>query len=110
MLIKSKTYLDNIGEKITNEMLDNASPIEQAKTKNSPCAKCIALSCCGGGCPFDGMKRFNCLNDKRECIITPPLIELAIENIIKYFKDNPKEIKDGLVNQTLIRSIVTGKK
>ena len=107
---KIDNKLDNIGEKITNEMLDNASPIEQAKTKNSPCAKCIALSCCGGGCPFDGMKRFNCLNDKRECIITPPLIELAIENIIKYFKDNPKEIKDGLVNQTLIRSIVTGKK
>ena len=107
---KIDNKLDNIGKKITNEMLDNASPIEQAKTKNSPCSKCIALSCCGGGCPFDGMKRFNCLNDKRECIITPPLIELAIKDIVKYFNDNPKEIKDGLVNQTLIRSIITGEK
>ena len=91
-------------------MLDKASPIEQAKKRNSPCAKCIALSCCGGGCPFDGMKRFNCLNDKRECIITPPLIELAINEIVNYFKNNQKDIKEGFVNQQLIRSIITGKK
>lgn len=106
---KIDNKLDNIGKNITNEMLDAASPIEQAKNKDSVCSNCIALSCCGGGCPFDGMKRFNCLNDKRECIITPPLIELAIKNIINYFNDNPKEIKDGFIEQKLIRNIITGK-
>ena len=103
---KFDNILDNVGKTITNEILDANSPIELAKTKNSPCSKCIALSCCGGGCPFDGIKRYNCLTDKRECIITPPLIEKAINSVIEYFKDNPNEIKDGFIDQQLVKKIV----
>lgn len=106
---KIDNKFDNISKKITNKMLDEASPIEQAKKKESPCSKCIALSCCGGGCPFDGMKRFNCLNDKRECEITPPLIEEAIKEVVNYFKKNPNKIENGLINQSLIRKIINGK-
>jgi radical SAM protein with 4Fe4S-binding SPASM domain len=106
---KIDNIYDNVGANITNEMLDANSPIELAKDKPSSCANCIALSCCGGGCPFDGMKRFKCLTDKRECIITPPLIELAVKDVVKYFKSNPDKIKDGFVDQQLIKTIVKGK-
>lgn len=50
---------DNLKEIFTNKLLDKNSPIELAKNENSCCSRCIALACCGGGCPFDGMKQAN---------------------------------------------------
>ena len=68
-----------------------------SKDKNSPCSKCMALACCGGGCPFDGMKRYNCLTDKRECIITPALIKEAVNDIIKAFNDKDIKLSNGII-------------
>lgn len=97
---------DDLKGRVTNEMLDKNSPIELAKDEKSPCSKCIAVSCCGGGCPFDGMKRFSCLTDKRECIITPPLIEAAIENIVEKFKKQKIKVSNGLIEPEIIRKLL----
>lgn len=97
---------DELKLKVTNELLDKNSPIELAKDPNSCCSKCIAVACCGGGCPFDGMKRFNCITDKRECVITPPLIKLAVEDIVSEFKKRKIKIEDGLINPKLINELL----
>ena len=97
---------DELKLKVTNELLDKNSPIELAKDPNSCCSKCIAVACCGGGCPFDGMKRFNCITDKRECVITPPLIKLAVEDITSEFKKREIKIEDGLINPKLINELL----
>lgn len=97
---------DELKLKVTNELLDKNSPIELAKDPNSCCSKCIAVACCGGGCPFDGMKRFNCITDKRECVITPPLIKLAVEDIASEFKKRKIKIEDGLINPKLINELL----
>jgi radical SAM protein with 4Fe4S-binding SPASM domain len=97
---------DSLKEFATNELLDKNSPIELAKNKNSECSKCIALACCGGGCPFDGMKRFNCLTDKRECVITPALINNAINDILKALKNGKVKLKDGLIEPEIIYKIL----
>lgn len=97
---------DDLKHCITNELLDKNSPIELAKDNNSCCSKCIALACCGGGCPFDGMKRFNCLTDKRECVITPPLIDMAIKDIVKAFKNQEIEVPNGLIKPDIINKLL----
>lgn len=103
--------IDNEKEKtlkarITNDLLDKNSPVELAKDSNSPCSRCIAVSCCGGGCPFDGMKRFNCLTDKRECVITPALINLAVNDVAKAIKENTIEVQNGLIKPEIIKRIL----
>ena len=97
---------DDLKLRVTNELLDKNSPIELAKDNKSNCEKCIALSCCGGGCPFDGMKRFNCLTDKRECIITPPLINMAINNVVNAFKKHEIKVENGLIEPDIINKII----
>lgn len=91
---------------ITNEMLDKNSPIELSKNDSSCCSKCIALACCGGGCPFDGMKRFNCITDKRECVITPPLIDMAIKDVINAFKKEKIQLSNGLIEPEIINKLL----
>ncbi len=97
---------ENFEVNITNKLLDENSPIELAKNKDSSCSSCIALSSCGGGCPFDGIKRYNCLTDKRECIITPPLIEEAIESIIEELNNNPERIEDGFISPNKVKKMI----
>ena len=97
---------DNLKDYVTNELLNKNSPVELAKNADSCCSKCIAVSCCGGGCPFDGMKRFKCLTDKRECVITPPLIEMAINDIVKGLKNSKIKIKDGLIDKEIIDKLL----
>ncbi len=97
---------DDLKMRVTNEMLDKNSPIELAKDENSDCSNCNALACCGGGCPFDGMKRFNCLTDKRECIITPALIDVAIKDIVKAFKERKIEVPNGVIKPDIIRNLL----
>lgn len=97
---------DNLKQIITNDMLDKNSPIELAKNENSQCANCIALASCGGGCPFDGMKRFNCLTDKRECIITPKLVSLAVENVVNKFKKQNIRVPNGLIEPKIIKKLL----
>lgn len=97
---------DNLRTKITNEMLNNNSPIELAKNEDSDCAKCVALACCGGGCPFDGMKRFSCLTDKRECVITPELINLAVNDVVEAFKNDTVKVENGLIDPEIINQII----
>ena len=97
---------DNLKEYVTNERLDQNSPIELAKDEKSACSKCTALASCGGGCPFDGMKRFGCLTDKRECVITPALIDEAIKDIVEGIKSGKVEIEDGLIDPKVIDKIL----
>lgn len=97
---------DNLKDRITNELLDKNSPIELAKNPESECSRCIATASCGGGCPFDGMKRFNCLTDKRECIITPSIINLALEDIKNAFYNNEFNVPNGLIEPEIINKIL----
>ncbi len=97
---------DDLKLRVTNELLDKNSPIELAKDTKSDCSKCIALACCGGGCPFDGMKRFNCLTDKRECIITPPLVKMAINNVVEKFKNQEISVPNGLIEPDIINKLL----
>lgn len=99
---------DNLRYKVTNKMLDKNSPVELAKNYKNKCSSCIAMSCCGGGCPFDGMKRYQCLTDKRECIITPPVIEMAINKVVDGIRKNKDNLvlKNGLIDQNTIEKFV----
>lgn len=97
---------DNLKEKITNEALDKNSPIELAKNIESECSKCVATASCGGGCPFDGMKRFNCLTDKRECVITPEIIKLVLEDVKEALNNNEISISNGLIEPEIINKIL----
>lgn len=99
---------DNLKTIVTDELLDKSSPIELSKNVNSSCSNCIALASCGGGCPFDGMKRFNCLTDKRECIITPPLISKAINNVVKNFEEQNIKVPNGLIDPNIIKQLLWG--
>lgn len=95
---------------ITNECLTNGSPLIQSHDNTSPCSRCVALCCCGGGCPYDGLRRFNSIIDKRECIVTPPLIEAAIHEIIEGLNNSfiNGEIKAGELSSQQIMSILGG--
>ena len=97
---------DDLKSCITNELLDKNSPIELSKNDNSSCSKCIAVACCGGGCPFDGMKRFNCITDKRECVITPPLINMGIKNVVNAFKKEKIQVSNGLIEPKIINKLL----
>lgn len=92
-------------KKISNSVLDAGCPMEIYKDANSNCSKCIALGVCGGGCPYDGMKRFNTIIDQRECIITPPLIQTAIDDIIHSINMSDISI-NGYVDQNIIENAI----
>ena len=52
------------------------------------------------------MKRFNCLTDKRECIITPPLVNMAINEVINAFKREKGNVQKGLIESDVINKII----
>lgn len=93
---------------VTNEYLNENCPIERSKNTNCKCSNCIALSSCGGGCPFDGLKRYNDIIDYRECVITPALIEVVLNKIANGLKSN--KINSGLITTDLIKNIIFGGK
>ena len=91
--------------KVSNDRLNNECPISLFEQGIGECVDCVALACCGGGCPYDGLQRFGKIIDLRECIITPPLIEKAISDIVSWCNgivDLPK----GAVDLLLIEKIV----
>lgn len=90
----------------TNDWLNKNCPTALAKRKIEPCESCIALACCGGGCPFDGIKRFNSAIDKRECIVTIPLIEKAIQDIIFSLENEYKHLPTGTISTDIIKKIL----
>lgn len=103
----SKIDNDQVLSKTTNEDLDKGCPISCSNQSDSPCADCVALASCGGGCPYDGLRRFGITIDKRECVITPAIVELAIREVIREINMRD-DIKSGLVPQDIIMKAVWG--
>lgn len=102
----SKIDHDDQLKACSNDDLDNGCPLSQAESiERSPCRTCIALGACGGGCPFDGLKRFGTIIDKRECIITPPLINAAISDIVNAL-DKEVDLPDGEIPAQKIQHIL----
>lgn len=101
----SKIDNDPILKTITNDKLCNGCPSSLALKEINPCASCVALSCCGGGCPFDGLKRFGGVIDKRECIITPAVVSIAINDFVSAIK-NRTDLPDGLISSDIIKEIL----
>ena len=101
--------IDSISDKkyITNAWLDENCPTALARKNMMPCAKCVALSCCGGGCPFDGIKRFNSCIDKRECVITIPLVEKALQDIVCYIEKEKSNLPSGDICQDVIKEALS---
>lgn len=93
--------------KISNSAFDHGCPIAQSVDVNSPCSSCVALGCCGGGCPYDGMRRFGTVIDQRECVITPAIVELAIRDIVQSLSKN-NDVPPGLVPTERIASVLKG--
>ena len=102
----SKIDHDNVYKKLSNDFFDRNCPVNLAENGGSPCSSCVALSCCGGGCPYDGLKRFGGVIDRRECIITPPIIERAIDEIINGINNGLISMKDGYIPLEEIKMII----
>ncbi len=102
----SKIDHDKIYKMLSNGFFDCNCPVNLARNKGNPCSECIALSCCGGGCPYDGLKRFGSVIDRRECVITPALINQAVQEIIVKINADNYITNDGLAPQDFIRSIL----
>lgn len=96
---------DSTLKKISNDELNQNCPLSLAEKDIQPCVSCIALASCGGGCPFDGLKRFGGVIDKRECIITPPIVNMAIKDIISRVEEN-KSMPNGLIPLETIKEIL----
>ena len=88
-----------------NRALDVGCPLAQARDAGSRCAGCVALGSCGGGCPYDGLRRFGTIIDRRECVITPPVVELAIRDVVRHF-ENDAAAPAGLVPAKTVRQII----
>jgi radical SAM protein with 4Fe4S-binding SPASM domain len=101
----SKIDNDPVFKKISNDDLNQNCPLSLAKKNIQPCVSCIALACCGGGCPFDGLKRFGNVIDKRECIITPNVVNMAIKDIISGVEEK-KNMPNGLIALDTIKEIL----
>lgn len=101
----SKIDNDSELKNITNETLNIGCPSSLALKGDTACSSCLALSACGGGCPFDGFKRFKSVIDKRECTITPAIISMAIDDIVSAFNKRT-DIPDGLVSLDVIKEIL----
>ena len=90
---------------ITDNYLDINCPIKLNQDSKSQCYGCIAVGCCGGGCPFDGLKRYNTAIDRRECTITPVIVEKAIKNLIQSLEKNTN-IDSGLLTPDFIKACI----
>lgn len=101
----SKIDNDSTLSKTSNEDLNNGCPINRAKDIDSSCRKCIALASCGGGCPYDGMRRFNTIIDQRECVITPALVDIVLADLCEGI-NKMERIHDGLVDLELISELL----
>ncbi|WP_342479081.1 radical SAM protein [Paenibacillus sp. FSL H7-0350] len=101
----SKIDDDPVYKKITNDEMNQNCPLALAEKGVQSCASCIALASCGGGCPFDGLKRFNGFLDKRECIITPQIVNMAVKDILLGL-ENRKDIPSGILSLETIKEFV----
>lgn len=91
--------------KVSNDELDAGCPITRYKDETAACSRCVALGVCGGGCPYDGMKRFHTIIDQRECVITPALVQKAIYDVIRRINAVPN-IASGRLDPKLIDSVI----
>lgn len=91
---------------VTDEELNRGSPLSVAADPDSQCARCVALGCCGGGCPYDGLCRFGSIIDRRECVITPPLIAAAVADIAAGLGALP-DLADGLVPRETVKAVLS---
>lgn len=91
---------------VTNFDLDQGCPVSIAINQTSECASCVALGCCGGGCPYDGLQRFGTVIDRRECVITPPLITAAVADIVAGL-GVLSNLADGLVPRETVKAILS---
>lgn len=100
--------IDSLNDKdvYTNDWLNENCPTSLADKSLEPCASCIALASCGGGCPFDGIKRFQSAIDKRECIVTRPLVSKAIQEIIRSFENEYSNLPTGIICPSVIKRIL----
>lgn len=78
----SKIDHDPVLRQISNQELDENCPIACCSSGDCRCSGCIALGSCGGGCPYDGMKRFGTIIDQRECIITPAIVSKGVNDVV----------------------------
>jgi radical SAM protein with 4Fe4S-binding SPASM domain len=101
----SKIDNDSVFRQVGNEELNQNCPVSLAEKENQACTSCLALASCGGGCPFDGLKRFGEVIDRRECIITPPVVKLAINEIITGLEKR-KDLPKGLIGLVTIKEIL----
>ncbi len=102
----SKIDHDKVFSELSNAFFDCSCPVSVAKNMGNPCSKCVALSCCGGGCPYDGLKRFGGAIDRRECIITPAIVNAAINDLVNYFNREDIIIKNGIVPLDTIKEVL----
>lgn len=76
----AKIDLDETLSSVTSDSIRSAAPLLQ-EGKN--CGACIGLGVCGGGCPFDGLRRFGELRDLRECDVIPQLLEAIFDLVME---------------------------
>ncbi|MCR5837214.1 MAG: radical SAM protein [Lachnospiraceae bacterium] len=104
----SKIDHDSVFGNLSNEYFNNCCPMVLAanNNKDNNCAKCIALASCGGGCPYDGLKRFGGAIDRRECEITPQLLEVAIKDLVSAVNRDIKILGNGMLKQEYIKGVL----
>lgn len=104
----SKIDGDSELSKITNDEITNGCPYEIAKKSNAECRDCIALASCGGGCPYDGLRRFGTIIDHRECVITPAVLDVALADAVEGINrlNQTNRLNDGLVDVAIVEDIL----
>lgn len=102
----SKIDHDSVYSQLSNEFFDNCCPMSLANNNDNFCSRCVALASCGGGCPYDGLKRYGGVIDRRECIITPAVIEEAIKDIVRALNEKKVGLQDGLLSSEFIGGIL----
>lgn len=103
----SKIDHDHVYKMLPNEYFSSNCPVSLALNGGNPCSECVALACCGGGCPYDGLKRFGGVVDRRECVITPVIVNKAIQEIVKKVNEDIESVKDGIVPLEFIKRVVS---
>lgn len=101
----SKIDHDPVYKNITKDELNKNCPLSLAEEGIQPCVSCIALASCGGGCPFDGLKRFNGLQDKRECSITPRIVSMAVNDIVLGL-DKVQNLPSGILALETVKELL----
>ena len=66
---------------------------ETSPLRIKPCQNCIALRVCGGGCPYDKIKRYGRIDvpDKYRCGFMQLLCEFALQQIAQTLLENTEE-------------------